>query len=90
MFSFDGQGNLSLLDHTLTNGTPETDPWRFSTGTYTVNGDCTGLFVIDFTDGRPSLHAGMVIVAGGREIRDVVSDPGTAITAVGVRRGSTR
>lgn len=91
MFSFDGHGNVSLLDHTLINGVPQSDPFaRFSTGTYTVNGDCTGVFVINFTDGTPALHASMLVLDGGREIRDVVSDPGTAITAVGVRRESSR
>jgi len=91
MFSFDGHGNVSLLDHTLINGVPQSDPFaRFSTGTYTVNGDCTGVFVINFTDGTPPLNASMLVLDGGREIRDVVSDEGTAITAVGVRRDSSR
>ena len=90
MFSFEGQGNMSLQDHTLINGAPQSDPFRFSSGTYTVNGDCTGVFVISFTDGTPDLHASMLVLDGGREIRDVVSDAGTAITAVGVRRDSSR
>ena len=91
MFSFDGHGNVSLLDHTLINGVPQSAPFaRFSSGTYTVNGDCTGVFVINFTDGTPPLNASMLVLDGGREIRDVVSDAGTAITAVGVRRDSSR
>jgi hypothetical protein len=37
MFSFDGHGNMSLLDHTLINGLPQSAPFaRFSSGTYTV------------------------------------------------------
>jgi hypothetical protein len=91
MFSFDGHGNVSLLDHTLINGVPQSVPFaRFSTGTYTVNKACVGVFVINFTDGTPALHASMLVLDGGREIRDVVSDPGTAITAVGVRRDLSR
>jgi hypothetical protein len=91
MFSFDGHGNLSLLDHTLINGAPQSTSWRFSTGTYTVNENCTGSFVITFTDGfTPPLHASMLVLERGREIRDVVTDEGTAITAVGVRRDSPR
>jgi hypothetical protein len=91
MFSFDGHGNVSLLDHTLINGVPQSAPFaRFSSGTYTVNEDCTGVFVINFTDGTPPLNASMLVLDGGREIRDVVSDAGTAITAVGVRRDSSR
>ena len=91
MFSFDGHGNVNLLDHTLINGVPQSAPFaRFSSGTYIVNGDCTGVFVINFTDGTPPLNASMLVLDGGREIRDVVSDEGTAITAVGVRRDSSR
>jgi hypothetical protein len=52
-------------------------------GTYTVNNNCTGAAEIDFTDGSPPLHLHFVLAKRGNEIRDVVSNPGTAITAIG-------
>ena len=41
---FDGEGNINEVDHVVLNGTPPAaqDEWRPSTGTYTINPDCTG------------------------------------------------
>jgi hypothetical protein len=38
-----------------------------------------------FTDGSPSLNLRFVLVKDGEEIRTVVSNPGTAITSIGIR-----
>ena len=83
MTHFDGQGNLNQVDHVVLNGVPPAVEWRPSTGTYTVNGDCTGAAEIDFTDGTPPLHLHFVLAKRGNEFRDVVSNPGTAVTAIG-------
>jgi hypothetical protein len=85
---FDGQGNLTQLDHVLLNGNPPAVQWRPATGTYSVNADCTGTEEIDFSDGTPSLHLSLVVVLRGREIRVVVNDPGIATTALGIKRDS--
>jgi hypothetical protein len=84
MFTFDGRGQLSLVDSTLYNGVsfpvvPFSNP---NFGTYSVNADCTGVFEITSL----GLTASMVIMEGGRTIHDVVTNPNTAITAVGVKR----
>jgi len=88
MFTFDGRGGLTLVDHTLYNGFPFPSP-PFShenTGAYSVNADCTGTFVVESL----SLTASMVIMEQGKIIHDVITNPDTAITAVGVRRDSSR
>jgi len=85
---YDGQGHLTQVDHVLLNGNPPSVQWRPATGTYTLNADCTGTEELDFTDGTPSLHLSIVVVGRGREIHQVVDDPGIATTAVGVKRDS--
>jgi hypothetical protein len=42
MTEFDGRGNLRQVDFTTINGVPTGNDWRPATGSYTVNGDCTG------------------------------------------------
>lgn len=41
--TFDGQGNLTQLDAIAVNGNVAPG-WRTSTGTYSVDADCTGAF----------------------------------------------
>jgi hypothetical protein len=86
MTHFDGQGNLQQVDHVVHNGALPAVEWRPGTGTYTVNDDCTGAAVINFSDGSPSLNLRFVLAKRGSEIRTVVSNPGTAITSIGTRR----
>jgi len=84
MFTYDGRGHLSLVDSTMYNGRPF-PPVPFSNpnvGTYSVNADCTGVF--DLTS--IGITGSMVIMEGGGIIHDVVTNPNTAITGVGVRR----
>lgn len=88
MFVFDGQGNLTQLDHTVSNGNPPPVQWRSATGTYTLNADCTGTLEIDFTDGSPPIHLSIVVAQRGRKILDVVDNPGTAITGISIKRDS--
>jgi hypothetical protein len=84
MFTFDGRGGLKLVDHTLYNGFlfPPAPFSNENTGTYNVNADCTGTFVIETL----SLTASMVIMERGRIIHDVITNANTAITAVGIRK----
>jgi len=85
---YDGQGHMTQVDHVLLNGNPPTVQWRPATGTYTLNADCTGTQEVDFSDGTPSLHLSIVVVGRGREIHQVVDDPGIATIAVGIKRDS--
>src|SRR4051812_7663876 len=42
MTRFDGQGNLTQVDHIVINGVPPALDWTPVTGSYQVNTDCTG------------------------------------------------
>lgn len=86
MTNFDGQGYLSQVDHVVRNGAPPALAWRPGTGSYTVNLDCTGTAVINFTNGSPPLQLYFVLTKLGAEIRIVVNNAGTNTTSVGVRR----
>jgi len=81
---FDGEGNLTQVDHIVTNGIQPPQEWTPGSGTYIVNPDCTGRAVIhtasSFT-GVINLH--FVVVKRGKEIRQVVDE--NAVTAIAVR-----
>jgi hypothetical protein len=80
---YDGHGGLSNLDHVVLNGVPESVGWRPSSGTYSVNPDCTGTARINFPSPNPPLELFFVVVKGGKEIRQVVN--GNAVIANGVK-----
>jgi hypothetical protein len=88
MIFYDGQGNLTQIDHLVVNGNQPAVQWRNSTGTYTLNADCTGTQEVDFTDGSPTRHLSIVVVRRGKEIRGVLNDPGIATTVLGIKRDS--
>jgi hypothetical protein len=78
MAHFDGEGNLTEVDHVVINGVPPAaeEEWRPATGTYTVNPDCTGSAVIN--TGNPPIPLHFVLVNHGKDLRGVVD--GSAIT----------
>ena len=84
MTHFDGNGNLTQLDHDVFNGAPQSTDWAPVSGTYTINPDCTGTMVLIVT-GNPlspvNLH--LVVVRRGREIHTVVDV--NAVTSVGIK-----
>ena len=67
LVTFDGDGNLSASETVSVGGL--VNPVN-TTGTYTVNSDCTGTFT------TPHAHLNLVIVRNGREILAVNTDPG--------------
>jgi hypothetical protein len=77
--TFDGNGNLTQLDTVAVNGHIPL-VWRPSTGTYTVNPNCTGTMTL-ITTGQPTLHLAILVSHAGDLIHDVVMDPGFAVTA---------
>ena len=81
---YDGRGNMTQIDHVVTNGMAPQEEWMPGSGTYVVNPDCTGSETID-VPGNPAspikLH--FVVDQGGREIRQVVDT--NAVTAIGSR-----
>jgi hypothetical protein len=81
--TFDGNGNITQLDAVAANGNVAPG-WRLSTGTYSVNPDCTGTFTVSNGD-RPPINGQFIIAQSGNTIHEMVIDPGIATTAEGER-----
>jgi hypothetical protein len=79
--NFDGAGGLSQVDTVTINGNTIAQG-RHSTGTYTVNPDCTGSATINFPD-QPPLQLTFVLDDHRRELRAVTTNPGLTTTSVG-------
>jgi len=85
MTHFDGQGNVTDLDHIVANGVQPATEWRTGgVGTYTVNPDCTGKFEVNFP-GAPPLVVYFVVGRFGNAFRGVVGAPGANVTADGIK-----
>lgn len=84
MQHYDGKGNLTQVDHAVTNGVPPAEEWTPGSGTYTVNPDCTGSAVL-IIPGNPSspINLHFVVVNQGKQINQVVD--ANAVTAVGIK-----
>ncbi len=86
--TFDGNGNSTQLDAVAANGNVPPG-WRVSTGTYSVNPDCTGTFTVSNGDQKP-IDGQFIIAQSGNTIREMVTDPGFATTAEGERVFTTQ
>ena len=75
--NFDGQGHFTGTDTVNINGSGGIS--ESSTGTYTVNSDCTGSSVTTFPDGRV-VSLSFVIVNHGKEFLFLNTAPGLVIT----------
>lgn len=72
----DGEGNSTGFDAVGVNG--NTVPgWRPTSGTYTVNPDCTGT-ATGVIPGMPDLHTQFIISQSGNTMHYVVMNPGFA------------
>jgi hypothetical protein len=81
MQRYDGNGNITQVDHIVLNGGPPPQEWTPGTGTYTVNQDCTGAATLHTPEGTVDLH--FVVVNNGKQINQVVD--ANAVTAVGIK-----
>jgi hypothetical protein len=73
MTQFDGNGNLTWVEHTVINGSLLEPGWTTTaTGTYDVNPDCTGTLTVNTPNSRDPLSLGMVIVNNGKEVHTVL------------------
>lgn len=86
--TFDGRGNETQVDAVAMNGILDAPGWRPSTGTYSVNPDCTGAQTIVGPPGLADLHLQFIVAQSGNTIHQVVINPGFAATAEGERLGS--
>ncbi len=76
MTTFDGEGNLTQTDSVVIGGAQVADfTHPQTTGTYNVTAACTGVFTLEFHDGRPPVAVNFVVVDNGREIDTVVVPP---------------
>src|SRR5437773_4626658 len=76
--TYDGLGNISVLDASGVNGNVPTG-WRTGSGTYTVNPDCTGTETISFP-GQADIHAQFVVAQSGNKLHYVNIDPGISLS----------
>jgi hypothetical protein len=70
--TFDGDGKLTQVAAVAINGNIPL-LWSPSTGTYTVNSDCTGTMTLIST-GQPTLHLAILVSQSGNHIHTVVTD----------------
>ncbi len=77
--TFDGDGELTQVAAVAINGNIPLI-WSPSTGTYTVNSDCTGTMTLT-SPGQPTLHFAILVSQSGNHIHNVITDPGFATTA---------
>jgi hypothetical protein len=86
LVTFDGNGKLSSKDHVVINGVQPQDEWRDSTGTYTVNPNCTGKAQINFADGRtPPITYYFILTNFRQQLDVVVGNAGTNVSVVATR-----
>ena len=77
--TFDGNGELTQVSAVAINGNIPLI-WSPSSGTYTVNSDCTGTMTLIST-GQPTLHLAILVSQSGNHIHTVITDRGFAATS---------
>jgi hypothetical protein len=82
--TFDGNGNVSWIEHTVIGGAQQGADWTSSTsGTYTVNSNCTATAVVVTPNSPVPLNLFFSLVQQGKQLYSVVN--GNAITGVWTR-----
>jgi hypothetical protein len=85
--TFDGYGSFVSKDHVVLNGVQPVDEWRESSGTYTVNPDCTGKKQVNFANNNPPPRITyFVITNSGKQLVFVSGNSGVALSGVAIRR----
>ena len=71
----------------MLNGVQPVDEWRESSGTYTVNPDCTGKKQVNFANNNPPPRITyFVITNSGEQLVTVGGNSGAALSGVYIRR----
>ena|SRR5215469_1645010 len=83
MVNFDGNGNLSWVEHTVIAGQQQGADWTPASGTYAVNSDCTGTMTVVTPNSPVPLQLFFSVVQKGKQLYSVVN--GNAITTVWTR-----
>ena len=85
--TFDGYGSFVSKDHVVLNGVQPVEEWRESSGTYTVNPDCTGKKQVNFANNNPPPRITyFVITNSGEQLVIVGGNSGAALSGVYIRR----
>jgi hypothetical protein len=79
--TFDGHGELTQVSAVAFNGNIPL-VWSPSTGSYTVNSDCTGTMTL-ISQSQPPLQFAILVSQSGNHIHTVVTNPGFAATSDG-------
>jgi hypothetical protein len=85
--TFDGYGSFVSKDHVVLNGAQPAQEWRESSGTYTINPDCTGKKQVNFANNNPPPRITyFVITNSGDQLVTVGGNSGAALSGVYIRR----
>src|SRR5437763_479691 len=85
MVHFDGIGNFTQTDNIHGSITGFTAPDRPGSGTYSIKEDCTGISTL-FITGQAPVERRFVVVDEGKELRTVVTSPGTTMVTATARK----
>jgi len=86
LVSFDGEGRMTAKDHVVLNGAQPAEEWRDSTGTYTVNANCTGKAQINFADGRtPPIIYYFILTSSKQQLDVVLGSAGSNVSVVATK-----
>jgi len=86
MTHYDGNGNLTTVEHTVVNGFPLNPGFTVAgSGTYTVNPDCTGTEVTNTPNSPVPLNLAFVVVRQGKEIHSVLDAHALATVSIKVQ-----
>jgi hypothetical protein len=87
LMTFDGNGGFTSKDHVVLNGVQPVEEWRQSTGTYTVNPDCTGTMQVNFPNNQPPPRISyFVITNNGKQLNFVSGNSGVALSGIVMKR----
>ena len=85
MTHYDGNGNLTTVEHTVVNGFPLNAGFTVAgSGTYTVNPNCTGTAVTNTPNSPAPLNLAFVVVRQGKEIHSVLDAHALATVSIRV------
>jgi hypothetical protein len=88
LIHYDGDGQMTSVEHVVFGGFAPAIEWTPATGTYTVNADCTGSSVTYSPNSPQGLVQHFVVVANGNEVRSVVDFGAFAAVSTKVSGGT--
>lgn len=82
---YDGDGNLTGLEHAVVNGNSFDSGWDKNAGTYAVNPDCTGESVTTSPNSQDPIINYFVVADNGKQIYSVNGQHALAIVCTRVK-----